>query len=388
MHRVPVPERADWRARAVETGFDFHAFGDEPYWDESAYYAFTLEEIEQDIEEPSREIHELCLSFVERAVADEAILRSLAIPRHAWDVIRTSWFRRDPSLYGRLDFSYGGAGTGPAKLLEYNADTPTALFESAVFQWLWLEDLLARGRLPSGTDQFNALHEKLIARLSEVATTGSLSFAAFHDAPEDRGTVAYLHDCAVQAGLDARFVPIEAIGLGADDHFLDDEGHAIACLFKLYPWEWMFRDSFGVKLDATRTRFLEPPWKAVLSNKGLMAHLWAMEPNHPNLLPTFFEDDPGKSVLGKSFVKKPLYSREGANILLVRDGALIERHDGPYGEEGFVRQTLAELPCFGEHRALIGSWIVGAEPAGLCVRESEHMITTNQSRFLPHVISV
>ena len=47
--------------------------------------------------------------------------------------IAASWKRRDASLYGRFDLRYDGQG--PAKLLEYNADTPTSLFETAVFQW-------------------------------------------------------------------------------------------------------------------------------------------------------------------------------------------------------------------------------------------------------------
>ncbi len=387
MRRVPTRERPDWRERAAKAGFAFHTFADAPYWDESAYYAFTLPEIEDGIEAPTRELHALCLAFAERAVRDAAILTSLAIPQHAWDTIAASFRRRDPSLYGRLDLSYGGAGTGPAKLLEYNADTPTAVYESAVFQWLWLEDGLAQGHLPPNADQFNALHERLIARLAGMSLSGSIAFACFPDAPEDRGTVAYLQDCAVQAGLHAPFVPMEAIGLSEDGRFLDGDGRPLDALFKLYPWEWMFADAYGPMVGASPTRFLEPPWKAVLSNKGMLAHLWAMAPGHPNLLPAYFEDDPAKAGLGTSFVKKPLYSREGANILLVRDGVLVEHDEGPYGGEGHVRQALAELPVFEGQHALVGSWIVGDEPAGLCVREQARRITTDQARFVPHLIA-
>ncbi|TGD98346.1 glutathionylspermidine synthase family protein [Methylobacterium nonmethylotrophicum] len=387
MRRVAIPERPDWRDHAARAGFQFHSFDGAPYWDESAYYAFSLAEIEAEIEEPSRALHALCLAFVERAIADGEILASLRIPEHAWDAIRASWRRRDPALYGRLDLSYGGAG--PAKLLEYNADTPTALYESAVFQWLWLEDGLAQGRLPAGCDQYNSLHERLIARFTEIAAAtgaGRIAFASFPDAPEDRGTVAYLQDCALQAGLAAPFLPVEAIGLGAGGWFVDEASRPIEALFKLYPWEWMFADPFGRAVGASPTRFLEPPWKAVLSNKGMLAHLWAMEPGHPNLLPAFFEEDPAKAALGDSFVKKPLYAREGANVLIVRDGAVAAYGEGPYGAEGYVRQGLAALPRFGEAYALIGSWIVGDVPAGLCLREADGLITTDRARFVPHVI--
>ncbi|WP_375462419.1 glutathionylspermidine synthase family protein [uncultured Methylobacterium sp.] len=386
MRRIAVGERPDWRERARASGFTFHTIGGAPYWDESHAYAFTLEEIERDIEGPSAELHALCLAFVARAVEDERILASLAIPEAAWDVVRDSWRRGDPSLYGRLDLAYGGDGTGPAKLLEYNADTPTALYETAVFQWLWFENLLKAGRLPTGSDQFNTVHERLIAQFREIVGDGALALTAYADATEDRGTVAYLEDCARQAGLSTRFLDLSDIGLSADGGFVDRLGAPIATLFKLYPWEWAFRDSFGAALAGTRTRFLEPPWKAILSNKGLLAHLFALEPGHPNLLPAYFESDPRKARLGTSFVKKPLFSREGANVLMVRDGAVLAQDHGPYGAEGYVRQALAVLPEFDGRHALVGSWIVGAESVGICLREEAGPITTDAALFVPHVI--
>ena len=54
-----------------------------------------------------------------------------------------------------------------------------------------------------------------------------------------------------------------------------------------------------------------------LSNKGILPLLWEMFPDHPNLLPAYFEDDPESGKLGDSFARKPLYSREGANVALV-----------------------------------------------------------------------
>ena len=65
---------------------------------------------------------------------------------------------------------------------------------------------------------------------------------------------------------------------------------------------------------------IEPAWKLLLSNKGILPLLWAMFPRHPNLLPAYFEDDPKATSLGSSFVRKPLYSREGANVSIVVGG--------------------------------------------------------------------
>jgi glutathionylspermidine synthase len=384
MRRFACGERPGWREIAGDAGFAFHTIDGEPYWDESHAYAFTLAEIEDDIEGPSAELHALCLDFAAEAVADERILTSLAIPEPVWDTVRASWHRRDPSLYGRLDFSYGG--TGPAKLLEYNADTPTALYETAVFQWLWLEQGLKEGRLPAGSDQFNALHERLIARLAEIAPPGLIAFAADTSGPEDLGTAGYLQDCAVQAGCATILLDLAQIGLRADGAFCGPDEQPFAALFKLYPWEWAFQDTFGSAVAASPTRFLEPPWKMVLSNKGLLAHLWAREPGHPNLLPAFFESDPAGASLGGDYVRKPLLSREGANVEIFSDGARVAGADGPYGGNGFIRQGLAELPCFDGRRPLLGAWIVGDAPAGLCIRESDGPITGDTALFVPHLI--
>jgi glutathionylspermidine synthase len=384
MRRIAITPRANLNARAAELGFDFLAFDGEPYWDESAYYAFTLAEIEDDIEAPTNELASLCLDLVERIVRDEQTLQRLKIPRHAWDLIAQSWRRGDLSLYGRFDFAYRGGER--AKLLEYNADTPTALFEAAVFQWVWLEDAIAQDLLPRRADQFNSLHEKLVARLQRVAQRRPLHMACMADSQEDRGFIAYLEDCARQADLTAYVLGIEDIGLRKRGPFVDLSSRPIELLFKLYPWEFMFQDSFGQSPAMQDTRFIEPPWKMLLSNKGLLPLLWEMEPRHPNLLPAFFEGDPRAAELGGRYARKPLYSREGANISLVDGGRIIDSDGGDYGAEGFVLQALVDPPQFDGRYPILGSWMIGDEACGMGVREDKSPITKNNARFLPHAI--
>ena len=384
MQRIASEERPDWRARAEEIGFDFHTIDDERYWDERAYYAFTLREIERDLEAPTAELDAMCRELVARVVADERSMRRLAIPVPFWNWIARSWKKSEPSLYGRFDLRYDG--NGPAKLLEYNADTPTSVLETGVFQWMWLEQAIERKVLPKDADQFNSLHERLIQGWKEIGQSRPLHLAAMLEAPEDAGTVAYLEDCAHQAGLTTTVLPIEAIGKNGAGQFTGGDGRTIELLFKLYPWEWMMREANGASLPGSATQFVEPPWKAVLSNKGILPLLWEMFPNHPNLLPAYFDDDPKAATLGNSFARKPLYSREGANIELVSDGRALDQDDGPYGAEGYVRQAMAPLPLFDGNYAVLGSWFAAGAPCGLSVRESDSAITKNTSRFLPHAI--
>lgn len=385
MRRVTIAERPNWRARADELGFVFYGEGGEKYWDESAYIAFTLREIEEDIEAPTKLIEEMCFAFVDRAVRDESILKRLAIPEAHWALIADSWREGHKNLYGRLDLVYDGRG--PAKLLEYNADTPTSLYEAGVFQWVWLEDQMEAGKLPASADQYNSIHERLIAAWPRLLPgTQKLHLTAVSDSIEDRGTIAYLADTAKQAGLETVEMAMEDIGLTDNGRFVDLDNRGIELLFKLYPWEWLLREPFAANMRNSGTRFVEPPWKAVVSNKGLLPYLWEMEPGHPNLLPAFFEGDSRAETLQGDVVRKPIYSREGANIEVRRAGQLVERAEGVYGEEGHVLQQAVQVPFLGSGYVVLGSWLVASEPCGLGVRESDTAITRNTSRFLPHVI--
>ncbi|MBF3299445.1 glutathionylspermidine synthase family protein, partial [Leptospira borgpetersenii serovar Ballum] len=149
-----------------------------------------------------------------------------------------------------LDLAWDGHGE--PKLLENNADTPTSLYEAAFFQWIWLEDQLRAGNLPQGSDQFNSLQEKIIERFGELKAQygfSRLHLACCRDTVEDRGTVQYLQDCASEAGIENDFLFIEDIGLGEKGQFTDLQDQVISNLFKLYPWEYMLRETFSTKLE-------------------------------------------------------------------------------------------------------------------------------------------
>lgn len=382
MLRMPFAARADLAERAAALGFEFAEVDGERYWDESVCYRFTLAQIEDHLEAATADLAAMCMELAGEVTTDAQALDRLRIPRHGRDVIAESWKRRDPSLYGRFDFSYDG--TSPPKLLEYNADTPTALYEAAVFQWHWLEDARAAGTLPPDADQFNSLHERLVRRWRDVAAGARLHLACLPQSVEDSGTIAYLRDCARQAGIDTDVLAMGEIGL-RDGVFTDLQERPIEVLFKLYPWEWMFADPFGKDPALRSLRCIEPAWKAVLSNKGFLALLWERWPGHPNLLETRF-DDGSASMGGRDYARKPLFSREGANVRLVRSGRIDAETRGAYGAEGFVRQALAPLPDFGGVYPVVGSWIVGNEPAGIGIREDRSLITSDRSRFVPHWI--
>lgn len=264
-----------------------------------------------------------------------------------------SWERQEPSLYGRMDLHWDG--TGAPKLLEYNADTATSLFESSVVQWEWLTCAYP------DADQFNSVHEALIAAWPAMRLPPRVHFTSMRDSTEDPGNVDYLRDTASQAGLDAPFLFVDEIGWDGR-RFVDLDRQEMRAVFKLYPWEFLLRDNFGNHVAGAATRWIEPAWRLLLSGKGILALLWELFPGHPNLLPAFRE--PGRT--GRSEIAKPLFGREGANI-----SAPGIKTDGPYGAEGYVYQQWLPLPRVNGHYPVIGGWIIAGQPHGIGIREWE-----------------
>lgn len=381
MKRVPIAPRPGWQAFAESVGFQFHTIDNEPYWDESAYYQFSLTQIEDDLEAPTEELHQMALDLLPDIVQSEQQLTQLGIPEAFWQAVKDSWHAGEPHLYGRIDFAYDGKG--PAKLLELNYDTPTSLFETGFFQWVWLEDQQMRGLLPAGADQFNSLQDKLEQAFAQLPLPSPFYFSSVEHSLEDKGTVDYLMDIALQSGLDCRYLALEQLGEAAGQ-LVDLDGLPISGLFKLYPWEFMLQEEFASTILSSQTRFLEPLWKVLLSNKGILPLLWQRYQGHPNLLPAFFDD--GQQPLLAGWVRKPLFSREGANVELVTPQGQYLQQPGPYTDSGYIRQAFAPLPQFDAAFTLIGSWVVGDVAAGIGIREDNSLITKDSSRFVPHII--
>ena len=370
MKRHVCEPRSDWRAKVESVGLTYHSHEAGPYWDESACYELSAADVHA-LESAANTLHTLCIEAAE-AVIENAWWTRLGIPAIAVPAILNSWERDDFSLYGRFDLAYDGIT--PPKMLEYNADTPTALVEASVAQWFWLQETRP------DADQFNSIHERLIEAWRRFSGS-TIHFSSIKDHPEDEMTVLYLRDTCEQAGVRTKPVFIEDIGWDANaKRFVDLAGDAIERSFKLYPWEWLWHEEFGPHLTSDNVRFIEPAWKMLLSNKGLLPILWELFPDHPNLLPAHETAAP----LGESYIRKPKLSREGANVTWVERGVTLEESGGDYGEEGFVFQAVANLPEFNGNRPVFGVWMVDHEAAGLGIREDARRITGNLSRFVPH----
>lgn len=421
MKRVVHAPRPQWQDRVEAVGFQFHTIPGQggTYWDEAGHWEFTAAEVDV-LEAATERLYAMCLEAAACVVAERRF-GLMGIPATAIPAIERSWSERDTArsfpLYGRFDLAYTGGDTQP-KLLEFNADTPTGLYEASVVQWQWLEDWNASTRQEA--DQFNSIHEKLVERWRAFARAQStdaglrgmpIHLACLTPHPEDEGTTDYIGATALDAGLAIERIAIQDIGWFAGDRrapgrFVDLQDRPISTLFKLYPWEFMLQEEFGQNLVEvvadSRIAVIEPAWKMILSNKAILAVLWELFPHDPLLAEAHLSpNDFGRAL---EVVAKPFMGREGANISiaeLAADGSLgrvISETAGEYGAEGYVYQERVPLAQAKDARgaachAVVGSWIVpgwrDGETVGLgCgvgMREDSGPITRDTSRFVPHV---
>jgi len=366
MRRISIAPREGWQRDVEALGFGFHTIDGQPYWREDAYYAFDAEAVDR-VEAATAELHALCMEAVDRIVRTGRY-DDLGIDDRAAGLAEHSWFNREPDLYGRMDLSWDG--TSPPKLLEYNADTPTSLIEASIVQWFWLE-----ARFP-GADQFNSIHEKLIERWKSAMPTSLIHFAACYENPEDRTTTDYLLGTCAEAGHRVQALDVEHIGWNGKA-FIDLSDRPIERLFKLYPWEWLLSEEFGAHIPTAGTRWIEPAWKMLLSNKAILPLLWQWFPNHPNLLAASRR----RRDIDGPVVVKPYWGREGQGI------SVLGERDGGHRSAHVIYQALAPLPIFDNYHTLVGSWVVGGLPAGIGIREDVDRITRNTSCFIPHLIA-
>ncbi|WQF85187.1 Putative glutathionylspermidine synthase, pre-ATP-grasp-like domain-containing protein [Colletotrichum destructivum] len=424
MRRVPVEKRSNSTRLVQSQGLVFADLvpsdASEPYWPDDRYYSFTLEEITL-LEHAAKDVFDMCCEAAEYLVGHPDVITSkMAVPAFALKQIKESWDREPAwgSIYGRFDVCFGGLNHPDPRLrvprfYEFNADTPTTLVEAASIQWLWLE------QTGHGNDQFNNLTEALIEGWKrnltliekELGHKPTVYFAVGEGDPtgEDAMNTMLLMDTCEQAGWSTKAMSMEEISLSTkDERFYDMQGNHIDVIFKLYPWEYMVEqqfaeacfkdmDNIGKRDDEGNyiggTVWIESPYRMLWSNKSLLAILWDLFKDDPRskwLLPAYFDGEAPASLT--SFARKPIFAREGVDIVLKDNGKVIQDESaGVYGAEGYVVQELALPPEFKDaqdksHYPVLGLWMIDGEIAGMGIREDESPVTTNASVFIPHSI--
>ena len=371
------------------------------YWhtdeDNSSYVADELVVVSDEEAEAYYEAaNELYDMFVEAGdyVIENDLFHEINIPFNLVENIKLSW-ENDVHwhIYGRFDFA-GGIDGKPIKLLEFNADTPTALFETAIIQWALLKY--------NGMDeerQFNSVYEAIrdnfkrlvtlsedVSNFEELYEGWKILFSSIKGSIEDENTTRLLQSIASEAGFETEFAFVDEVEFSSEDGiFYNDRNFEF--WFKLIPWENIAIEEGELALILTeiiknqKAIILNPSYTLMFQSKAFMKILWDLFPNHPLLLETSFEP-----LEGKAYVEKKAFGREGENtVIYAPDGSIIEKKDGEYGNFKSIYQEYVELPVDSEGRSYQAGVFFAYEGCGLGYRRGGKILD-NFSKFVGHVI--
>ena len=328
-------------------------------------------------------------------VIDNNLFHELNIPFNLVEVIKESWENEVHwHLYSRFDLA-GGIDGKPIKLIEFNADTPTSLFETAIIQWAML-----KANALDESSQFNNLYEALKDNFKRIITLDSdiekfeeyysnlgwkILFSSISSSSEDINTTKLLQHIATEAGFNTDFEFIENVQFSDDGIFKNDE--LFEFWFKLIPWENIAIEESELALILTeiitnkKAIIFNPAYTLMFQSKGFMKILWDLYPNHPLLLETSFEP-----LIGKKQVEKRCFGREGANVKIINaDQSIDEQTSGDYEGHKAIYQEYIEFPKDSNGNFYQAGVFYAYEACGLGFRRGGKILN-NMSKFVGHII--
>ena len=371
-------------------GFSYWQENGETCWDCHNIYTVPLSFYHK-MNSAVKALNDVVLKTVDHICKNPDLMTKMEIPPSIIPDIIASWNNeQELRLLGRFDLAIQTDGS--IKALEFNGDTPTTLIESALVQPAVIRNYIkAHGtdkrfcRDTINGDRIRPLMVASLFKLRQKLRSETLHLAACTESKEDLSHISLYRIFAELAGFSTSSLDMSDIGLDDGDEkiFYDKAMRQIKCLYTLYPWEFIFEDEFGSALLQSwrdkKIQCIEPLWKHLASNKGLFAVAYKLFPGHPNLLPTFFSDDPdAKSLRSQKFVSKPMVGREGQNIKIVESDGSMVSSDGTYFGKNIL-QKYATLPVLNNKHTVIGGWIINDCPAGFLVRSDRNSIIQNSS---------
>ena len=365
--------------------------------DGSRYIANELVSITQDeaeaFYEATNELYDMYVAAAEYVINND-LFHELGIPFNLVDTIKASW-ENDVHwhLYGRFDLA-GGIDGKPIKLIEFNADTPTSLFETAIIQWA----MLKFNNLDEAA-QFNDVYEALVenfkrlvtlqedtSRFDEYYEGWKILFSSIAGSVEDENTTRLLESAARDAGFECDFAFVDEVSFD-DENGIFWNGQNWEYWFKLIPWEMIAIDESDLALiikniiKNQKAIILNPAYTLLFQSKGIMKILWDLYPNHPLLLESSFEP-----LNGKKQVKKPFLAREGANVSIINsDGSIEIQNDGEYANGKFLYQEFADFAKDENGNSYQAGMFFAFEGCALGFRKGKDIID-NYSKFVGHII--
>lgn len=374
-----------------EIGLEWHTDSDNTQYIQNEAVSISQSEAEA-FYEAGNELYDMFVEAGEYVIKNNLFFE-LDIPTILVDSIKQSW-ENDVHwhIYGRFDFA-GGLDGSPIKLLEFNADTPTLLYESALVQWA----LLKYNKMDENSqfnNIFNAISDNFkrmitlgedLERFNEMYEGWSVLFSSIRGNAEEERTTRFLMEAALNAGINSEFCYIDEV-IFNEDKGVFFNNKQFEFLFKLVPWEYISIDEPELALIINKmmknknTIFLNPAYTLLFQSKRMLKILWDLFPNHPLLLESSYSP-----LKNKKQVKKVSFGREGANIdILDSNGRILEQTGGDYANCKEIYQEYYEL---NSHNGFYyqPNVFFAYESCGLGFRKGG-AIMNNMSKFVSHII--
>ena len=345
-----------------QMGFSWHKDGDGEYVVRDTFLELTAQEV-QAYEKATNELYAMYEKGAEYVIENN-LFEALDIPASLVEQICYSWKNeRNNHLYGRFDLS-GGIDDAPIKLIEFNADTPTLLLESSVIQYM----MLAYNETLRG-EQFNNIYDAISHKFLKIAKSkkgpySTFLFSSVEGIEEEKVTVKLLQNMAKDASLITKFAYLEEC----------EERMAYDFWFKLYPWEDM--PNFQA---ASQTAMLNPAYTLLYQSKGMLAILYKLFPDSPYLLKSSFKP------IEEKYVKKRMFGREGANIDIVEQGAVVKSTDGIYDSYKAVYQEYVDFVQDSEQNYYQAGVFYSDGACGIGFRRGAEILD-DMSQFMGHIV--
>lgn len=337
-----------------------------------------------------------CFTEAGEYIVRQRLLDKLAIPRNLHELIYLSWEdERHLHLFGRFDLA-GGIGGLPLKLLEFNADTPTSLPETAIIQWGQLE---ANG-IPEER-QFNFVYDALLENFRRLKKLNPdrepyILFSTLRDAPEDDNNVSLLSEAAREAGFQTAFRYIDEVVFSEVEGIFTQESanryQKYPFWFKLIPWEYIAFDEPQLCDILTKivrrdeAIILNPAYTMLFQSKGILKYLWDLFPNEPLIPEATFTEPIGRSDF--PFVQKVFFGREGSNVTIYDEiGLPLEVRGGEYEHQPSVFQQRVDLAQDAAGQYYQAGIFFAYEACGLGFRRSPSRIIDNGAQFVGHTVA-
>lgn len=261
------------------------------------------------------------------------------------------------------------------KFIELNNDTPFLIMENYQMDNILCQEL---GGNPIMENRIDLLNDNMLLSLKEAAAylgkpldkcVIAIMGYSYEEDLEEYTTLSFYRNILLKNGIDCHYVNYKDIRVDMDVRdVLTAETGTIDILLKFaYPYEFLIEDTYSDKegsigldimqlMREKKVFLMNPPGSHILQNKSTFAYLWELVedssfftreeerfikkyvPYTTTKGPEYFERK------GLDYVIKPVISREGMSVTIVKRYETINSQFNFYDDELMLYQEYLELP--------------------------------------------